>query len=87
MMSPVVRCSLTLVHVPTLHLHAFCIQVRRHLKGQRSIPHQSDQVQVWKQEYKVLIGMSQRRMKDSVDILASAQDEAMSRSTASSGAS
>ena len=65
-----VCCSLPIVHSPN-HLHAFWTQVRRHPKGQRDIPHQSDQLQVWKQEYKVLLRKTEQRMKDSAHIFTS----------------
>ena len=50
-----------------------CMQVRRHLKGERNIPHLSDQVQVWKQEYKVLLRKTQQLMQQSEDIMIAAQ--------------
>ena len=58
-------------HALPNYLHAFLMQVRRHLKGQRDIPHQSDQLQVWKQEYKVLLIKTEQRMKDSAHIFTS----------------
>ena len=55
------------------NLYASWMQVRRHLKGERNIPHLSDQVQVWKQEYKVLLRKTQQLMQQSEDIMIAAQ--------------
>ena len=58
-------------HTSLNHLHAFWMQVRRHLKGQRDILHQADQLQVWIQEYKVLLRKTEQRMQDSAHIFTS----------------
>ena len=55
------------------NLHAFWMQVRRHLKGERNIPHQTDKIQVWKQEYKVLLRKTEQLMQESEDIMIAAQ--------------
>ena len=54
------------------NLHALWMQVRRHLKGERTIPNKSDEIQVWRQEYKVLSKI-ERLVQESEDIMIAAQ--------------
>ena len=67
------RCAWS--HTSLSRLHAFWMQVRRHLQGE-NIPNQSDLGKVWVQEYKVLLRQTEQRMKDSAHIFSSeAQSE------------